>query len=60
VLSERHHQNEQRGEDQHGTAANHAPFAQTPGPFRIRSALIKAAQSCTTEFPAKSIHTSFS
>jgi hypothetical protein len=51
VLSERHQQNEHCGENQDGTAANHAPFTQTPGPFRILSTLVKiAAQSCTTQF----------
>lgn len=53
VLSERHEQNDQCGKDEHGTASKHVPLAQTAGPFRILSALIKtAAQSCTTRFLA--------
>jgi hypothetical protein len=53
VLSQRHEQNEQCGKGEHGTAAKHVPLAQTAGPFRILSALIKtAAQSCTTRFLA--------
>jgi hypothetical protein len=53
VLCERHQRHKQCGEDEDGTAAKHATFAQTLGPFRVLTSSIKtAAQSPTTRFPA--------
>jgi hypothetical protein len=38
VFGERHEQDEQSDEDEHGAASKHVPRAETAGPFRILSA----------------------